>query len=166
MKLIKGRPLIRSATHPDVLFRESEKEQIKAYLSAKHQRERYGKENKNTTEQEKRQRGNLIRLADFNGYSAHGVNSQGNIIWWCMVQGLKRTPQVIISIMPCEECSVNFHAHHYEDEMPPVMCDGCERKKRPFKATPARLKYIIRKEYNHEANQDDKEAQSRSSQEG
>lgn len=142
--LFKGKPLIQNATRPNQLFTKGENETLKQCLENQYAKDRGWKE-KQPSEQEKANMANLLELARFHGYYPRRIDENGKIKWACMIyQPNRKRSQIIISIIACAECGVNFHSHHYEDERSYTLCEKCRPKKPENAIIPPELKSILR----------------------
>lgn len=140
-KLFPGKPLIQNAVHPDDLFTETEIDLIKNSLERKIA-EKQGKKTKALPSRERATTAYLLDQARFQGYFPDKIDINGSLKWACIIyHPIKGKPCVIISIMPCLKCSVNFHSSHYEDMEPSVICNNCHNLKKN-KITPPELKNI------------------------
>lgn len=125
----KARPLIRNATHPRDLFTDEELDLIKAAVARDFAFQRYGKK-ATVKEEESKAAGELLALARFHGYYPDHITPDKKLKWMVMCEPSRIAagyPAVVITIRACEDCSEQFHAHHYTDEEPPDLCDRCGR---------------------------------------
>ena len=126
--LIQGKPLIINGQPPQELFSEPEIDLIKAALSRRYLREKYGKTTK-TDESEKKRAGHLLEKARFHGYYPAGVNQFGDIRWLCLVQPVSHkicNSEAKITI--CENCGKQFKADYFLEEEPAILCRVCREK--------------------------------------
>lgn len=141
--LSKNKPMILNATHPDKLLSPSDIEVLIRCLRNRQAEDR-GWKHKQPSIQEQANMTLLLELARFHGYYPNRIEGDG-IKWGCMVYrpNRKKTAEVIISIISCADCTMNFHSYHYEDEDPvDIKCEKCRLKILRKPITPLHLKSI------------------------
>lgn len=141
--LSKDKPVILNATHPDKLF-SSDEIKVLIHCLRNKQAEDRGWKRKEPSIQEKANMTDLLELARFHGYYPTRIDGEG-IKWGGMIYrpNRKRKAEVVISIISCAGCTMNFHSYHYEDEEPvDILCEKCRPKILRKPVTPPHLKSI------------------------